>query len=88
MYFYTESQRLLSEYDFFYKEFTVSDIITMTHSTPAIYTDDYSVITFDGIISITNEDLLPDETIGIVLYFKGVKCFYVVFSFLKFIVCF
>ena len=68
MYFYTESQRLLSEYDFFYKEFTVSDIITMTNSTPAIYTDDYSVITFDGQISIVNADLLPDETIGIVLY--------------------
>ena len=68
MYFFTESDRLLNEYDFFYKEFNVSDIITMTNNTSAIFTDDYSVITFDGQISITNTDLLPNETIGIVLY--------------------
>ena len=68
MYFYTESARLLGLYDFFYKEYIISGIETQNGGTSAIFQDDYSIITFEGEIDITNADLLSDETIGIVLY--------------------
>lgn len=68
MYFFTDSARLLNQFNFFYKEYDISGISTITNNTVAIYTDDYSVISFDGEINITNADILPTETIGVVLY--------------------
>jgi hypothetical protein len=67
-YFYTNSQRLLSLYDFFYKEFSITNIITQDNNTTTNLKDDYSVIIFNGEINITNESLQEGESLGVVLY--------------------
>ena len=67
-YFYTNSNRLLNLFDFFYKEFNVTNIITQNNNTETNFKDDYSVIIFDGEINITNANLETGESIGIVMY--------------------
>ena len=67
-YFYTNSERLLNQYDFFYKEYLIEDIQSETNNTGNNFADDYSIIIFNT--EINNEDLViqTGEMIGVVLY--------------------
>ena len=67
-YFYTNDKALLSKYDFFYKEFKITGIITRDNETQENLKDDYSFISFNSEIDITNEDIQSNQNIGIVLY--------------------
>lgn len=68
-YFYTNSQRLINLYNFFYKEFIIRDIKTMDNNTELNFKDDYSYVVFNGEIPFTMDVLQEGETFGIVLYF-------------------
>ena len=73
-YFYTNSQRLLTKYNFFYKEYSILNIITEQGSNVISLADDYSIITFNGEITFTAADATDEEYIGVVLYLpNGVK---------------